>query len=227
MKLAAFLSVLAAFAASAHAATINIAFHNGGTTVNAMTSRPGGTLVNTTAETWNNPANNAGVGLVFTNFALNDSAGAATGASLAAAAGASAFNNNGWGTQSQDHVMMEGWYGLFGTESITISNLPTAFTSGGYTVTIYGDSASVRTMNYTIGGTTQTISDTGIFTGTFTTENSTTFNALGSAAFTITGNGAGTTRSAINGIVIQSIPEPTAPALGLAAGFLLLRRRRI
>ncbi len=220
-----FIALLATLATSAQAATINIALHNGGTTVNAMGTRPGGTLVNTAADTWNNVANNGGGGLMFSGFNLNDAAGGATGATLSAMAGASSFNNNGWGTQSQDWVMMEGWYGLLGTESLTISNLPAAFTSGGYTVTIYGDSSSTGlTMDYTIGGTTQTINDTGTFAGTFSAANRTTFN-LNVASFSIAGNAAGS-RSAINGIIIQSVPEPAAPVLALASGFLLLCHRR-
>ena len=113
-------------------------------------------------------------------------------------------------------------------ENITISNLPADFTTNGYTLTIYGDAATTRTMNYTIGSTTQTINDTGIFTGTFSGENSTTFTGLTAGSFSITGNASGA-RSAVNGIVITSLPPVPEPATGLLAllglGFLTLRRR--
>lgn len=225
-------TVILSLSAIAGAATINIAFHNGGTTVNGMNPAnvplTQGALVNTATDTWNNVANNAGVGLSFSNFALSDSGGTASGATLASTAGVSTFNNNGWGSQNKDFVMMEGWYGLHEAESLTISGLSAAFTGSGYTVTIYGDSnVASRTMNYTIGGTTQTLVDGGIFTGTFDATNSTTFSGLNGASFSITGNpGVGAARSAINGIVIQSIPEPSCVILGLLAGATFLLRRR-
>lgn len=208
-------------------AVINIAFHNGGTTVAAMTTRPEGPVVATSVDTWNNPARNGtgGLGLSFSGFALSDASGSATGATLAATSGFTTFNDNGWGTQNQDWVMMEGWYGFVGTESITIDNLPAAFTANGYSVTIFGDVAAGRTMDYTIDGTTRTIIDDGsLFNGTFSPENSTTFSGLNAASFTITGNAAGA-RSAVNGIIIESIPEASG-LLFLAASLPLLGRRR-
>jgi hypothetical protein len=104
------LSLLGPTAGSLHGAVIGIAFHNGGTTVNAMTTRPDGAVVATTTDTWNNPARNGagGLGLSFTGFVLNDTNGTATGATLGATSGFTTFNTNGWNTQSQDHVMMEG-----------------------------------------------------------------------------------------------------------------------
>lgn len=231
MELAKFFTGLAlvSLSVSAGAATINIAMHNGATTVAGMTSRPAGTIVDTAAETWNNPARNGagGTGLSFTDFALDDSTGAASGASLAATSGFTTFNSNPWGTNSQDYVMMEGWYGFRDAEFFTVSNLPAAFTTSGYTVTIYGDVAQVRTMDYTIGTSTQTIVDDGsVFAGTFSPENTTTFTGLTGSSFTITGNTTSAGRAAINGIIIQSIPEPGSATLGLLAASLLVFRRR-
>ncbi len=222
------LSLLGPAAGSLPGAVIGIAFHNGATTVNAMTTRPDGAVVATTTDTWNNPARNGagGLGLSFTGFALNDTTGTATGASLGATSGFTTFNSNGWGSQSQDHVMMEGWYGFSGSEALSIDNLPAEFTDNGYTVTIFGDIAAARTMNYTIGGTTQTIVDDGTtFNGTFSVENSTTFSGLNAASFTITGNATGG-RSGINGIVIEAVPEPSTGLLSVLAAGLLFRRRR-
>ena len=82
-------------------ADINIAVHNGGTTVNAMTTRPDGTVVATSTDTWNNPANNGGVGMSFTGFALVDDTGAATTATLDATSGFTTFNNIGWGARAR------------------------------------------------------------------------------------------------------------------------------
>ena len=201
--------------AASAAAEINIAFHNGATTVAGMTSRPVGAVVNATATTWNNPSNNGGVGLNFGNFVLRDDSGADTGAKLAAAVGYSGYNNNGWGTRTQDSVMMEGWYGLHGSESITVSGLPAAYAAG-FKVIVYGDSdATARTMNYTIGGTTRTIQDAGTFAGTFTEgANYTIFTGLSGTSFTLTGNpGASDVRSAVNGLIIVPATSPPAPVI--------------
>lgn len=183
---------------------IHLSFHNGATTLGAMTTRPAGGVVKTGADTWNNAVNNTGVGLVFSNLVLNDRSGADSGARLAVSAGFSSFNNNGWGSATQDSVMMEGWYGFRAGESLTVSNLPASYASG-FTVVVYGDSdAASRTMNYTIGGQTRTIQDSGTFAGTFTENaNFTTFSGLSGTSFTLTGNpGASDARSAVNGLVI-------------------------
>lgn len=207
------LLALATLAAIATAqAQIQMAFHNGTTTVGGMTSRPAGTVVNTGTSTWNNLANNSGVGLNFTNFALLAASGTDSGARLAVTAGFSGYNSNGWGTSNQDSVMMEGWYGLRAAESLTVTNLPAAIAAG-FSVIVYGDSDSAsRAMNYTIGGTTRTIQDNGTFSGTFATgANFVTFTGLTGSSFTLTGNpGAADVRSAVNGVRI--IPDNANPA---------------
>ncbi len=230
---------IALFASSptGFAAGIYIAMHNGGTTVNAMSTRPAGTVVDTSADTWNNPARNGsgapnlGLGLSFSAFALLDSTGAATGATLDVSSGFTTFNSNGWGAGTQDNVMMEGWYGFADAESFTVNNLPAEYLVGGYDVIIYGDVAGGRTMDYTIGGQTETIVDPGTnFTpGTAFAEgaNFAVFSGLNSASFTITGNALADGRSAINGVQIIPVPEPTGAALAaLGAIGLLCRRRR-
>lgn len=214
--------------------TIKIAMHNGGFTVDGFNSQPDGTLVSAGtngSDTWNNIQNNGGSGLSFTGFALSLEDGTASGATASASTGFAGFNNNGWGSGTDDSVMMEGWYGFRTTENMTISSLPSVFTTNGYNVTIYGDSdVTSRTMNYTIAGSTKTIIDSGTFSGTFTEgSNFVTFTGLTSSNFTITGNDADTAgRSAINGLVITAIPEPSSTALllGLGGLALILRRRR-
>lgn len=231
----AFLSLSAVAAAGlvagvAGADTINIAMHNGGTTVAGFNTEADGSLVSAGtngSDTWNNPQNNGGVGPNFSGFALSLDDGTASGATLAANSGFTGFNNNGWGGSGDDYVMMEGWYGFRDAESLSVTGLGSAFTTNGYTVTIYGDPGQVRTMDYVIGGQTETIISTGVFSGTFTEGvDFVTFTGLTAADFTVTGNTTNSGRSAINGIIIQSVPEPGSAALVAAGVGLLMRRRR-
>ncbi len=194
---------------------INIAFHNGQTTVNGMATRPAGSVVTTATKTWNNVANTDGIGLAFSDFVLRDSNGSDTGARLAANAGTSAFNSNGWGSNTQDWVMMEGWYGIRSSEAITVSGLPSLYSSG-FSVIVYGDSnvANVA-MNYTIGGQTRTIQDSANFNGTFTDgTNFTRFDGLSGTTFSLTGNpGVSAAYSAVNGMIIVPAPVAQAPVI--------------
>lgn len=198
----------------------------------AFDDRPDGAVFASSTETINNIQNNEGVGLTFSNFGLSLTDGSLSSATISGNTGYSGFNNNGWGDGTDDAVMMEGWYGFKETESITFSNLATAFGGQNYNITIFGDANSDRTMDYTIAGNTKTISDVGNYPGatspafvegadfvTFT-------NLSGDAAIEILGNATGS-RSAINGIVITAVPEPSVFALsGLAGLALLVRRRR-
>jgi len=212
MEKSALLIILALCPAHVDAEAIRVAFHNGQTTVNAMTGRPAGLIVKTGQDAWNNVANNGGVGLSTSNVVLLDLTGTDSGARLAATSGFSTYNNNDWGSGTQDHVMMEGWYGFRATESITVTNLPAHYAAG-FTVTVCGDSNSTnRLMNYTIGGESRSIQDSGTFSGDFTAgANFTTFGGLTGTSFTLTGNpGATDARSAVNALVITpgTLPEP-------------------
>ena len=197
------------------AESIHIAFHNGTTTSNAMTTRPAGSVVNTGTTHWNPIVNSGGVGLSFSNFTLKNASGSDSGARLAVTTGFSTFNSNGWnsGSRTQDWVMMEGWYGFIGTESIAVTNLPESL-SPGYSVIVYGDSNdTTRTMNYSIGGQTRTIQDNGTFSGTFTEgANFAVFTGLSGTSFTLTGNASGS-RSAVNGLVIVPGNQPAPPVI--------------
>lgn len=198
-------------AATAHGEAIHVAFHNGSTTANAMAPARNptnqGSVVNTSADTWNNVASNV-AGTVFTGFPLTNAAGALTTARLSATAGYSGYNGNGWGTNNKDWVMMEGWYGLKSAESIAVSNLPAAFTSHGYSVTIYGDANTTRTMQYVVGGATQSINDAATFSGSFA-PHTVLFTGLTDDSFAVTGNpGSGDPRSAVNGLQIAANEPP-------------------
>jgi len=197
------LSILAASLLSGMlSAQINIALHNGDFTIGGMTSQPDGSVVKTSTDTWNHPANSA-LGLSFTHFALVDQSGTATSATLSVNSGQAGYNSNAWTSGSQDAAMMEGWYEFRDAESLTIANLPTSYASG-YSVIIYGDSNDTnRTMDYVLGGVKKTIHDTGLFGGTFTEgANYVVYSGLTSLSFTLTGNTDSSGRSAINGMVI-------------------------
>lgn len=212
MKTLTSLTILLATLATSPGA-INIAMHNGGVTVNGMSTRPDGNVVQTSVDTWNNPARNGGVGYSFTGFALLDDTGAGTTATLDGTTTVTGFNNNGWGSGTDDHVMMEGWYAFRDAEFLTVNNLPAEFTSGGYAIFIYGDPKAVRTMDYFIGGQQQTInSPANFFGGTFIDgTNYTVFTGQTAASFTITGNVVSTGRSTINGLRI--VPNSELPLL--------------
>ncbi len=222
---------LAALSLSASASTIKIAFHNGGVTVSGFDSRPDGAVFATSNDTVNNIQNNGGSGLSFNNIALSLEDGTGTSATISGVSGFSNFNNNGWGGGTDDAVIMEGWYGFVGTESLTLSGLGTALGGSAYNITIYGDAGGSRVMDYTIGSTTKTINDVGNYPGGTSPAlvegaNFITFdNLTGDGAIEILGNASGS-RSAVNGIVITAVPEPSSFALLGLAGLALVSRRR-
>ena len=81
-------------------------------------------------------------------------------------------------------------------------------------------------MDFTIGGTTQNINGgASRFAGTFDSDNTVVFSGLSGANFTITGN-TSSPASHINGVIIESIPEPGTGFLSVLAASLLLVRRR-
>ncbi len=216
--------------------TIRIALHNGASTTNAMVTANApttqGSVVKTNLHTWNNVARNAGtvggvtytgVGLNFANFVLKQENGADSLARLAIKnADTTSFANNGWGSANKDYVMMEAGY-HFGTttstnNSLTITNLPASLQATGYTVTLYADITTARTMNYLLsdGGPTQTQTLTlagtaANFTGTFTKGvNFEQSGPLSGATLNITFDSSLNTAggaAVIGGIVIQPVPS--------------------
>jgi hypothetical protein len=159
------------------AQVIRVAFHNGATTTHAMlpasTPTTQGTQVNTSIQTWNNIPRNSGtvsgvtytgLGLAFSNFVLRQDGGTDSLARLEVkAANGSSFASNGWGTANKDYVMVEGSY-LFATSTATtnqviVTNIPASLRASGYTVTVYADITTARTMRYILndGGASQTL----------------------------------------------------------------------
>lgn len=212
-----------------NASTINVAFHNGGATVGAFDTAVDGTVVSTGAngtDTWNNIQNNGGVGLSFSLTSLLFEDGTTSGVSLAGNSGFSGFSGSDF--SNDDVVLLDGFYGFGGTESLTFGGLTGDF-SNGYSVTIFGDSSANdgRVMGFTIGSETQSITDNATFDGTFTEGlDFVTFDNISGETFTITGNATGF-RSSISGIVVTAVPEPSSAALlGLGGLTLLLRRRK-
>ncbi|BCU79850.1 sulfatase-like hydrolase/transferase [Luteolibacter sp. LG18] len=201
-------------------AQINIAFHNSASVESAMAAGTAptaqGTVVKPANETWNNVTRTSTTTFSFSGIALQSADGSTSEATLAGTSGYAGNNANGWAAKTKDSVMMESWFGLAGSESITVSNLPAAYASG-FSVIVYGDSNDTagRTMSYKIGTTTKTVVDNGTFSGTFTEgANFVTFTGLSGSSFTLTGNAA-TPRSAINGLVI--VPGAVAQPPSIAS----------
>ncbi|MGJ8672889.1 sulfatase-like hydrolase/transferase [Rubritalea sp.] len=192
---------------SAHA-QIKVSINEDSTITAGMTSRPDGSVVSTSSETWNSSIDQSG-----SNLSLADTSGDATSAELSYSAGFIKSNELGWESQSQDWVMMETWVGFKQSESLTISNLPASYAAG-YSVVIYGDSndGNTRTMDYFIDDGTSTksgtILDGGYFDGSFSSDKTVTITGLTGTSFTLTGN-TGNSRSAICGfeIIPGAIPS--------------------
>ncbi len=187
---------------------IQVAFHNGVTTVGAMAAGAAptnqGSVVNTAATAWNSVQNAAALGLSFTNVPLVLADGTPSGAMLSGRCGYSGYNSNGWGARSKDFVMMEGWHGVRADECVTVSGLPPAFTSG-FHVVVYGDSNDTnRRMPYTAGAAFAAIEDSGTFGGSFAEGgNYAVLEGLAGDSFTLRGSaGVADARSAINGLAI-------------------------
>ena len=200
--------------------SIQVAFHQRTDSHNAMAPAANptaqGSVVDTAASHWNTLHNSNTTSAATLNpVALGDADFLDTGATLSGTFGYAGDNNNGWGSQTKDHVMMEGWFGLKQTESLTVSNLPNSIATH-YHVIIYGDSNdSNRGMDYTLGGQTKTIQDSGTFSGSFTEGiNYVVFTNLTTASFTLTGNpNAGDARSSVNGLRIAAGAPPELPVI--------------
>lgn len=195
---------------------INLCFHQNSTSRFAIEAANApltqGSVVDTSQETWNNITST----LSFSNVALQLADGSVSAATATGNAGFTTTNNTGWETETKDWVMMAGWFGFRASETLTIGNLPTAITNGGYHVVIYGDSNdSNRTMTYTIGTQSSTINDSANFSGSFSEgDNFAIISGLTGNSFTISGNAnASGSRSAINGLRVVNGPPPQPPVI--------------
>ncbi len=148
---------------------IHLSFHNLSATADAM--NPGtppsaqGAIVDTANFHWNNLVNPSAH--TFTKVPLLSADSSSSAANITGSTGYTGTNANGWSTKNKDSVMMDGWYGFGGTESLSFDNLPGDLAQR-YHVIIYGDSNDAnRVMNYTINGVTRTIQDSGMFNNTF------------------------------------------------------------
>jgi fibronectin type 3 domain-containing protein len=177
---------------------------------------------------WNNASGASG-----SASALKDYTGAAT------AAGVTWSCNNIWSTaiteSAGNYRMMKGYIDTSNTSTstVTVSSLPSAFTSSGYTVYVYcdGDNGTGGKIGkYTIGATTINATDNAStnFAGTFTQANGSAgnyvaFGGLTGSSFTLTaqGNQADSgPRAPINAIQIVATgtgaPVPPTPTGGAA-----------
>ena len=200
--------------------SVQVAFHQRTDSHNAMdpSTDPttAGSVVDTAAVYWNSFHNsNNTASSTLGPVALGDANALDSGATLSTSFGYAGDNNNGWGSQTKDYVMMEGWFGFRHAESLAVSNIPSSIATN-YHIIVYGDSNNAdRRMNYTIGGETKTIQDSGTFAGRF--EEGTHYvvftNQTGSS-FTLTGNpNAGDMRSSVNGLRIVAGDPPELPVI--------------
>ena len=174
-----------------------------------------GSVADPSARHWNHLDNGGSTAApAFGPLTLRASDGSITTASLSGAAGYAGANALAYTGQNKDWAMMEGWFGLKGAESLTVSGLPAAFTNGFHLI-VYGDSNDTnRLMSYTAQGATAQINDTGTFSGTFVDgQNRIVLEGLSGASFTLTGNAAASSRSAICALEIVPGPLPRPPRI--------------
>lgn len=203
--------MLPAVAVTLGAEEIGLGVLNGATATEAafLQAQPG-TLARE-GEIWNfiTPAQGRTTSLA----ALKTVQGAPTGASVT-------FNNPGYcvsngifdSDRNRDFCLMDSWAGIRGAESVTISGLPSSMAEYCH-VEIYGDCNDAnRDMLYTVNGVVATIQDRGSFSGTFqegSNKASLRYVPVINGTITITGNGAASTRSAVNALRL------VAPAPGI------------
>lgn len=196
---------LAKALAELSAQPLHVAFHRTAATRDAMAPAAPplaqGAVVRTDTTHWNNLLGETAH--TFSAVPLVNADGTEPGAWASGTTGYTGANGNGWASASKDAVMMEGWYGFNAAESLTIGGIPPDL-SQRYHVRIYGESDDpTRVMQYTIGSETQTNRAGMAFNGTFTEGlNYMVFRGLSGSSFTLTGNPAGSSRSAVNGISI-------------------------
>lgn len=110
---------------------------------------------------------------------------------------------------------MDSWAGIRGTENVVISQLPDSMAEYCH-VEIYGDcNTTDRDMLYTVNGMVKTIQDRENFSGTFNEgANKVTLRYVPvvNGVITITGNGADSTRSAINAVRLISLLPASSPS---------------
>ena len=174
---------------------------------------------------WNNATNNNG-----SLSALLDSTGAATAASLTwSSPGTYGFGASG--PNPGDVKLMSGYLDQFGggqSSVATISGLATP--ANGYDVYVYadGDGTNGRVGTYSIGSASQTITDNGNFSGTFTigpNGNYLVFRNIQGPSFTLTATATsgGPPRAPLNGFQVlpsqtMAPPPPAAPTALTAVG---------
>ncbi|HEU5396219.1 MAG TPA: hypothetical protein VFV81_03565, partial [Verrucomicrobiae bacterium] len=184
----------------------------------------------TASANWNNASGASG-----TAASLAQDDGTATTAAVSWSA------NNTWSTPITERPgndrMMKGYLDTSATSTttVTVSNLPSAYTSGGYNVYVYCDGdngSSTKTGIYTMGGMTIDSLDQGgaNFAGTFIEASNSAGNFLvfpnqAAAGFTLSAQGLSTDsgpRGPINAIQIVALPAassaPASPTALNAAG---------
>ena len=172
-----------------------------------------GAVVDTLVSRWNTiDAGGQSTARTFGPVALVSSDGTSSNIIVSGTAGYCWANDISPTNHTKDWVMMDSWFGFKDTEALNVTGIPESFQTNGYKVVIYGDCGVSRTMNYTLGGITNTIKDTGTFNGSFVAgSNTVIFSGLHLAAFSITGNQTSSVRSAINGLRI--LPDPPDPKI--------------
>jgi hypothetical protein len=120
-----------------------------------------------------------------------------------------------------DSRMMNGYLDPFGTGTVTVTSLPTSFTTGGYDVYVYANGAvpsgMARTGSYAVAGTTMMLMQGANtpYAGTYTQAvggaagNYLVFRGLNATSFTLSatpGPATGAARAPINGVQIVAAP---------------------
>lgn len=235
------LAVSAALLTAANAASISIAFTDGGSGPQTTTPGVSGGVESVIGSSWNQFG---GTGLA--NQGTSDSTnlmnelGAGTGAGVTISGFTAAWwNSAASGAESDASTQVVINYVEINSPtesaSISLTNIPFA----NYDVILYSLSdGSTSGITATIGGTTQTMLNVpsgdfaanGFVDGTNGTGNYMVFSGLSGANFDITdisGHGSNLDKAAVGGIqIVEIVPEPSSAALLGLGGFSLILRRR-